>query len=130
MHGSTDGLFLSLSSPFLLLERPEEGAAPGCPADLRRGDGISAEDVPEHGGLRGGAGGCPDGGQHPGGRLVLGSGSRAGCSLLSLTLQCPINPPCSVPASPQGVLLTAQLAPSVTEALSLLDYSGLCFLNE
>lgn len=58
---------MSLSPP----ERPAEGAAPGRSADLGRGDGVAAEDVPEHGGIRGRAGGRPDGRQHPGGRSVL-----------------------------------------------------------
>lgn len=130
-------MMVFLSLPFPASERPAEGAAPGRLADLRCGDGISAEDVPEHGGLRGCAGGRPDGSQHPGGRLVpcWGWGAGLGAAWLLLALiehgvQNKPQAPHSVPASPQGMVLTAQLATSVTEALSLLDYSGLCFLNE
>lgn len=65
VDGSDSHLFL-LSHP----ERPPQGPAPGCFADLRRGDGVSAENVPEHGGLGGRAGGCLDGSQHPGRRSV------------------------------------------------------------
>lgn len=55
-------------------ERAAEGAAPGRAADLGRGDGLAAQDVPEHGRLRGGAGGRPHGRQHPGGRSGMGWG--------------------------------------------------------
>lgn len=64
--------FFPLSCP----ERAPEGSAPGRAADLGRGDGIAAEDVPEHGRLGGRAGGRPDGSQHPGGRSVLRWGER------------------------------------------------------
>lgn len=61
--------------PFSIIfpsERAAEGAAPGRAADFGRGDGVAAQNVPEHGRLRRGARGRLDGRQHPGGRSATG----------------------------------------------------------
>lgn len=54
--------------PHFSVECAEEGAAPGRVADLRRGDGLSAQNVPEHRRLRGRTGGCTHGRLNLGGR--------------------------------------------------------------